>query len=342
MHAIWITRHGGTDVLQVRESPDPLPTQGQVRVRVRAAGLNFGDSMARQGLYPDAPKPPCVVGHEGAGVVDALGPGVSGIELGTRVLFLTRFQGHASLVCVPTAQVAAIPAAMSFEVAAAIPLNYLTAYHMLFEIARLRGGEQLLIHMAAGGVGTAVLQLCRTVPGVVTYGTAATSKHDYLRECGCLHPIDPRRASYVETIRELTAGRGLDVVLDPLGGPDWHKGYTLLREGGVLIAFGFANMNTGDRRRPLHMLKQLARVPRFSPVRLMNDNRTVSGMKVGLLYQRPELLQQELGALIALFERGQIRPHVFASYPFSRAADAHADLEQRRNVGKVVLVPNDH
>src|SRR5262245_10430926 len=261
MRAIWIMRTGGPKVLAVRESPDPEAGPGQVRVRVHAAGLNFAEVSARQGLYPDAPKPPCVLGYEGAGVVDALGPGVESPARGSRVLFLSRFGAHASAVCVPAAQAVPMPDSMSFAHGAALPVVYLTAYHMLFAIARLRGGEHVLVHMAAGGVGTAVLQLCRTLPGVVTYGTASAKKHDFLRKQGCTHPIDYRTADYVAEVRRLSEGRGVDLVLDPLGGPDWRKGYSLLKSCGLLVAYGLANANTGGRRRILHVASQIARMP---------------------------------------------------------------------------------
>jgi NADPH:quinone reductase-like Zn-dependent oxidoreductase len=340
VQAVWITKHGGPKVLEARNGPDPEPAEGQVRIRVHAAGLNFAEVMARQGLYPDAPKPPCIVGYEGSGVVDALGAGVTGTALGTRVLFLSKFGGHASVVCVPESQALAIPDGMSFEHAAALPVNYLTAYHMLFQVARVRGGEHVLIHMAAGGVGTAVLQLCKTVPGIVTYGTASAGKHGYVREHGCQHPIDYRSQDYVSAVRALTNGRGVDLVLDALGGADWKKGYSLLRPTGMLIAFGFANMNTGGRRRITHVLRQLAAVPRFGPMALMSDNRSVSGVNMGNLFSEVEMLAKQSAALIRLYDLGQIRPHVFKSFPFSRAADAHAELEYSKNVGKILLVPD--
>ena len=181
MRAVWITRPGGPGALEVRETADPEPGPGQVRIRVSAAGLNFAEVMAAQGLYPDAPKPPCVVGYEVAGVVDAPGERVQGYAVGQRVLAMTHFGGHADLVCVPADHVLAIPDAMSFEEAAAIPVNYVTAYHMLFRVASVRPGERVLVHMAAGGVGTAVLQLCRTVDDLEVFGTASAAKHDVLR-----------------------------------------------------------------------------------------------------------------------------------------------------------------
>ena len=181
MRAIWIVGPRGPEALEVRETPDPDPGPDQVRIRVRAAGLNFADVMAAQGLYPDAPKPPCVVGYEVARVVDALGEHAEGHAAGGRVLATTHFGGHADVVCVPAEQALSIPDAMSFEEAAAIPVNYLTAYHMLFRVAGIRPGERVLVHMAAGGVGTAALQLCGAVSDVEDFGTASAAKHEVLR-----------------------------------------------------------------------------------------------------------------------------------------------------------------
>ncbi len=253
MRAVWITRPGGPDALEVRETPDPEPGPGQVRIRVHAAGLNFAEVMAAQGLYPDAPKRPCVVGYEVAGEVDALGDGASEPAVGSRVVALTQFGGHADVVCVPAGQVLPIPDSMSFEEAAAIPVNYITAYHMLFRVASIRPGERVLVHMAAGGVGMAVLQLCRTVADTEVFGTASAAKHEALRAEGCAHPIDYRTTDYAAEVRRLTGGEGVDIVLDALGGSDWRKGMKLLRPCGRLVAFGFANMASGQRRRPARM-----------------------------------------------------------------------------------------
>lgn len=339
MRAITITRHGGPGVLQVRESPDPTPSAGEVRVAVRACGLNFAEVMARQGLYPDAPKPPCVVGYEGAGVVDAVGPGVDGLAVGDRVLYLSRFGGHASHVCVPALQAVKMPEAMTFEQGAAIPVVYLTAYHMLFRVARVRPGERVLVHMAAGGVGIAALQLARTVEGLTLFGTASASKHERLRELGCDHPIDYRSVDYAAEVRRITGGQGVDVVLDALGGPDWSKGFDLLREGGMLVAFGLANANAGKTRNLLHVLGQIVRVPRFSPMKLMDQNKAVAGVNVGHLWNRMDLMRDEIDEVVRLFEAGVVKPVIDGVYPFDRAGEAHERLGQGKNVGKVILVP---
>jgi NADPH:quinone reductase-like Zn-dependent oxidoreductase len=340
MRALFISKFGGPEVLEVRELPDPEPGPGEVRVRVEATGLNFAEVMARKGLYPDAPKPPSIVGYEGAGVIDALGPGVTAPAVGTRVIYLVRFGAFAEAVCAPADQVVPMPDAMSFAEGAAIPVNYITAYHMLFRVAPLRPGAHVLVHMAAGGVGTAALQLCRTVPRVVTYGTASAAKHDYVREQGCDHPIDYRSLDYAAEIRRLTNDRGVDIVLDALGGPDWKKGYELLAPAGMLVAFGMANVNTGSGKRNLfRAITQLMRVPKFSARRLMDENRGVAGVHIGHLWSELDLLRSELVALMKLYDEGAIRPHVDAEIPFDRAAEAHQLLELGKNRGKVILTP---
>jgi NADPH:quinone reductase-like Zn-dependent oxidoreductase len=339
MRAVWITSTAGPDGLQVRETPDPEPGPGQVRIRVHAAGLGFAEVMAAQGLYPDAPKRPCVVGYEVAGVVDAAGDGAGEHAIGSRVVALTHFGGHADVVCVPQGQVFAIPDGKDFAAAAALPVTYLTAYHMLFRVACVRPGERVLVHMAAGGVGTAVLQLCRTVPGLEVFGTASAPKHARLRAEGCTHPIDYRSTDYAAEVRRLTDGEGVDVVLDPLGGADWRKGLKLLRPCGRLVAYGFANLTSGQRRRPLHVLSRAAGTPLLTPLMLMNSNRTVSGVNIGRLWDRADVLREEFGEVIALWAAGTITPVVDSEYPFAKAAEAHRRILARQNTGKIVLTP---
>jgi NADPH:quinone reductase-like Zn-dependent oxidoreductase len=295
--------------------------------------------MAAQGLYPDAPKPPCVVGYEVAGVIDAVGDDIRGHAPGQRVLALTHFGGHADVVCVPTQQVLPMPDAMSFEEAAAIPVNYLTAYHMLFRVANVRPGERVLVHMAAGGVGTAVLQLCATVDDLEVFGTASAAKHDVLKAEGCAHPIDYHATDYAAEVGRLTAGEGVDIVLDPLGGHDWRKGLRLLRPCGRLVAYGFANLASGQRRRPARLVSQVAGIPLLTPLGLMNHNRSISGVNVGHLWGQIAVLREELQAVLALWDQGSVKPLIDRTYTFTEAATAHRRILQRQNTGKVLLKP---
>jgi len=340
VRAIWISKSGGPEVLEVRETPAPELSPGHVRVAVRAAGLNFAELMARQGLYPDAPKTPCIVGYEASGVVEALGEGVEGPAVGTRVIAMSRFGAHADTLVVPASQVTPMPEAMSFEEGAALPVNYITAYHMLFRVAGLRPGEKVLVHMAAGGVGIAALQLCRTVDDVTTFGTSSASKHDVLRKHGCTHPIDYRSLDYVDEVRRLTDHAGVDIVLDALGGRDWKRGMSLLRPVGRLVAFGFANMAAGEKRSVLHVARQALGIPIFSPMGLMEKNLSISGVNIGHLWSEMALLQEELNALMKLFDDGKIKPHIDSTFSFSQAADAHRRVHSRANIGKIVLTPD--
>ena len=340
MKAIWIPKHGKPDVLELRTRPDPIPGPGEVRIRVRASGINFADIMARQGLYPDAPSPPMVVGYEVSGVIDSVGEGVTDRSEGQRVLAMTRFGGYAEAVCVDTAQTFLMPEQMSFEEGAGLPVTYLTAYHMLFNVFRLRAGDRVLIHQAAGGVGTAASQICRSVGGVTTYGTASEAKHDHVRDNGCDHPIDYHSKDYADEVRRLTGGRGVDCVLDALGGDDWKKGFSLLRPGGLLISFGWANMAKKGKRRLTHLLGEVTHVPLWTPIRLMQQNKGVAGVNMGRLWDESDLILDAFRALLKLYEQRLIKPHVDRSFAFEHAADAHAYIEAGQNRGKVLLTPS--
>ena len=339
---MWIPKYGKPDVLEVREASDPTPRPGEVRIRVRASGINFAEIMARQGLYQDAPPLPMVLGYEVSGVIDTVAEGVSDRREGQRVLAITRFGGYADTVCVDAAQTYVMPEQMTFEEGAALPVAYLTAYHMLFNVFRVRAGDHVLIHQAAGGVGTAASQLCRSVGGVTTYGTASAGKHDYVRANGCDHPIDYHSVDYAEEIRRLTNGRGVDAVLDALGGDDWKKGYSLLRPGGLLIPFGWSNMAKHGKRRITHVLGQFTHLPWWTPMSLMHENKGVAGVNMGRLFlpgHEKERTHEAFTALLTLYEQGHIKPHVDRSFPFEQAAEAHGYIEAGQNVGKVLLTP---
>src|SRR5215468_3322090 len=235
MRALTIPRYGPPEVLEVREVPDPVPGAGQVCIRVARAGLNFADVSARVGLYPDAPPPPMVMGYEVSGTVAALGEGVSALPTGTRVMGMPRFGGQATHAIADARYVVRLPDGMDLDQAAALPVNWVTAHHMLHRVANLRPGMTLLVHMAAGGVGLAAIALAQAVGGVTLFGTASASKHPILREAGVAHPIDYRTQDYVAEVKRLTGGRGVDLVLDALGGPEWARNTSVLAPAGQLI-----------------------------------------------------------------------------------------------------------
>jgi NADPH:quinone reductase-like Zn-dependent oxidoreductase len=327
-------------VLQVRDVPDPAPNEREVLVRVRASGVQLADVMARQGLYPLAPKPPCVLGYEVAGEVERVGAAVRDVSVGARVLAMSHFGGHAERVSIPAGRVVPIPDAMTWEEAAALPVNYLTAQHLLFHAAAVQPGDRVLVHMAAGGVGLAALQLCRTVPELEVFGTASASKHAALRAHGCDHPIDYRTCDYAREVRRLTQGQGVDVVLDSLGGRDTRVGYKLLRSGGRLVMYGATRLIAGETLRWTHLLRASlpALLPAFAPLDLLKSHRTVAGVSLGRRWFDDDARTgRELSALLDLYTQGRVRPVVDSTFALEDAASAHRRLELRQNVGKVVL-----
>lgn len=337
MRALVNRRFGGPEVLEVQQFPDLDALPGRVRIRVTRAGLNFSDIAARMGLYPDAPEFPAVLGYEVSGTVDALGPKVTGFEVGDRVFALCHFGGQASQVVVPATHVRKTPATLTDDEAAALPVNFLTAYHMLFYVAPLRPGMRVLIHMAAGGVGQAVIQLCRTVPDVEIFGTASKAKHEWLKAQGVHHCLDSRTEDYAEKVLALTAGKGVHRVLDPLGGTDWSKGYRLLCPAGHLVCFGWANMIKGERRSLVRVASEFVRLPRFSPMNLMDNNRSVSGVNMGHLWGEQALVAEHFDRLMELAEARRVKPHVDRVFALEDAASAHAYVQSRQSIGKVLL-----
>ena len=333
MRSVWIPKAGPPEVLEVRESADPSPRTGQVLIRVRAAGVNFADVSARLGFYPDAPPFPCVVGYEVAGVVEQA-PGVSGIAPGQRVVALTRFGGYAEAVAVPSAQVFPLPEGLSFEQGAAIPVNYLTAVLMLRHFGNVQAGERVLVHAAAGGVGMAAIQLCRAV-GAEVIGTASASKHAVLREHGVAHAIDYRSEDFEAAVKRITGGRGVDVVLDATGA--FRKSYRCLAPLGRLVCFGFSSAASGMTPNRLAAIPKLLTIPWFHPVQLMNANKAVIGVNLGHLWDRIDMLRREMLTLLADAEAGRIAPVVGKTFPLTEAAAAHRYIQERRNVGKVLL-----
>ena len=342
MRAVVLTGHGGPEMLQVEERPDPPVGPGQVRVAVKAAGINFADTMARMGLYPDAPKTPCVLGYEVAGRIESVGEGVKERSTGDRVMAVTRFGGQAELVTVPAGQVLPLPPGVSFEQGAAFPVNYGTAYAGLIVMGGLRQGERVLIHAAAGGVGISATQLARRV-GAEIFGTASAFKHDAIREQGVDHAIDYRSRDFAEEVMLITGGEGVDVAFDALGPTSFRKDYRLLRQGGRLIMYGLSESSSGGRRNLSATVKSLvampwATLPWWKSLAMMNENKGVLGLNLLSWWDRERSLQRLIEPLTALLEAGALIPVVAESFPFEQAGDAHAFIGQRRNIGKVVLL----
>lgn len=333
MRAVVITKHGPPDVLQVQERPDPRPSQGEVLIEVRAAGINFADLMARLGFYPDAPKPPCVVGYEVAGVISALGQGVDdGWSVGDRVVAPVRFGGYAEHAVARIDGVVPLPEGLSFEEGAAIPINYTTAWEALVRAGNVQPGERVLIHAAAGGVGIAATQIAKR-HGLEVWGTASPAKHGAIRGFGVDHPVDYTRAGWEKELPKL------DLVMDAIGGASFRRSYGLLRAGGRLVCFGAADVVSGERRNLISAARTALSMPRFNLIKQMSQSKSVIGLNVLTLWDDLGEASRWTKPLTEMLADGTIKPVVAEAFPFDRAPDAHTFISQRRNVGKVVLVP---
>jgi synaptic vesicle membrane protein VAT-1 len=338
MRQVFITGYGGPEKLRVRESPDPTPGQDQVRIRVKASGINFADILARHGLYQDAPKVPCVVGYEVSGVIDAAGSGVDVSWVGKDVVALTRFGGYSDVVIVSVAQVFEKPGSLSHERAAAIPVNYLTAWQLIVVMGSLKANETILIHNAGGGVGLAAIDIARHV-GATIFGTASSNKHPFLKQRGLHEPIDYRTGDWTHELARLTEGKGVALVTDPIGGSHWRKSFKALRSTGRLGMFGISAATTSKLFGPLRMLPLALGMPLFHPIPLVNQNKSVFGVNIGHLWHEKEMIAGWMQILLQGVADGWVRPHVDKAFPLTRVGDAHTYIEERKNIGKVVLVP---
>jgi len=337
MKQIVITAYGNPAVLKIQEKADPEPSAGEVRVKVKAIGINFADILARKGLYPDAPKPPCVVGYEISGVIEAVGPGVSASLIDSSVLALTRFNGYADKVCVPENSVFAIPKSLDFERSAALPVNYLTAYQLICVMGGLKKGESVLIHNAGGGVGLAALDIARHLEAAI-YGTASAAKHSFLIQRGLNHPIDYRSQDFLAAIMELTDKKGVELILDPIGGRSWKKNYQALRSTGRLGMFGVSSLTESAMGRIFQFIRLIAQMPWYNPLRLMNANKSVFGVNLGHMWHERDKIAGWMQKILAGVDDGWVRPHVDRTFLFEEAPQAHAYIEARKNIGKTVLV----
>jgi NADPH:quinone reductase-like Zn-dependent oxidoreductase len=319
-------------VLEVQEHPDPPIGPGQVRIQVAASGINFADVMARMGLYQDAPKTPCVVGYEVAGTVLELGEGVEGLTHGQRVLAGTMFGGYASQVVTAAGDVLALPEDLSFEQGAAIPVNYGTAWAALLGYGSLQQGERVLVHSAGGGVGIAATQIAKRT-GAEVYGTASPGKHARIAELGVDHAIDYTRDGWERGLPKF------DVILDAVGGRSFRTSYSLLRPGGRMVAFGASAVVSGERRNLVTALRTVARMPRFNLIKQMSESKAVIGLNMLTLWKDRGTLAPWVGPLTEMLADGTVKPVVAGAFDFEAAGEAQTMIVQRRNVGKVVLVP---
>ncbi len=341
MRQLVNTKTGSYNVLEIQEAPDLSPKADELIVEVKAAGLNFADILARKGLYPDGPKTPCVMGYEVSGIVKEAGSKIDASWVGKEVIGLCRFKGQAEQVALKQNQVYEKPETLSFEEAASIPVTYLTAWVLLVVMGGLRKGESVLIHNTGGGVGLAQLDIAKHI-GAATYGTASEQKHEFLKERGLDYAIDYRNKDWLDELMKLTNNRGVELVTDPLGGKEWKKSYKALRATGKLGMFGISvasKNSSGGLAAKLELIKTVLAMPTYKPLSLLDKNRGVYGVNLGHLWHEPEKAAAWMNAILQGVKDGWVRHHVDKTFPLEKAGEAHRYIEDRRNIGKVVLIP---
>ncbi|MEU9827576.1 NAD(P)H-quinone oxidoreductase [Micromonospora chersina] len=323
MHAITIPKPGGPEALVWAAVPDPEPGPGEVVVEVRASAVNRADLLQRQGQYPPPPGAPAYPGLECAGVVAALGPEVTGWAVGDEVCALLAGGGYAERVAVPAGQLLPVPAGVDLVDAAALPEVACTVFSNVVQLARLAGGETLLVHGGGSGIGTFAVQLGVAL-GATVVVTARAAKHERLRELGAAHAIDYREQDFVEEVRRVTDGRGADVILDIMGAAYLPRNVAALATGGRLVVIGMQ----GGRKGELDLGMLLAK--RASVHATALRSRPVA--------EKAEIVRGVREQVWPLVESGKIRPVVHARAKMSDAADAHRLVETSDHLGKVLLV----
>lgn len=333
-----ITRYGGPEVFAPVSRPLRAPGPGEVRIRTRACGLNFADVFCRLGLYEAAPPPPFAPGFEAAGLVDAVGEGVTRFKPGDRVVGCTRFGGYATAIWAPERLVLAMPDGVSFEQAAGFPAVYATAHHALVRLGHVEAGQVVLVHAAAGGVGMAAVQLAKNRGARVLATCGGPRKVEVVRSWGVDEVFDYVAGDFEPWVRQVTRGRGVDLVLDSVGGASFKKSYRLLAPMGHLVMFGMAGFTpTGPKANPLALALEWLRQPRFSPLHMLPDNKTVSGFNLVYMFEHEEMTRKMLPDLASEWLAGKLDVHVDRTFPLQEAGAAQEHLRRRSSIGKVIL-----
>lgn len=338
MRAVLLRKLGPPESLQVESLPDPTPGPGEVLIQVRAAGVNFADVLARQGLYPEAPKPPTIPGYESAGDIAALGKGVDRFHVGQRVLAYHTSGGYAEMVAVSADRVVALPDSIPYQTAVVLPLNYGTAYVALYRTGPVEPGMRVFIHAAAGGVGLALLDLGRRA-GLEMTGAASTHfKRARLLHAGVRHVVSSRHLRVDRVARRIYGAKAYDIVLDSVGGKSIGQGLRSLRPGGRVVSLGVGSLSGGGF---LGAIRLLLGTARFTFLDLLQPSIGLHGVNLRRLMDDPALVRAVLETLISWTVTGEIKPEPGRVMALEDVGIAHQLLEKRGNVGKIVLRVGD-
>ena len=332
---ILIQRAGAPEVMRLVEDDLPAPGAGQAQVKILAADISFSDVLVRRGRYPGAPRAPFTPGYAMTGVVERLGPGASAPAVGQVVAALTFYGSYSQYICLPVRELIPVPAAVDPAEAVSLVLSYVTAYQMLHRVAHVAHGERILAHGAAGGVGTAILELGR-LAGLTMYGTASKPKHDIVSRLGAT-PIDYRTEDFVARIAALT-GDGVDAAFDPMGSAHLRRSARAVRKGGTLVAYGFYETANRGGAVLLDVLSQYLRLALWSLP--PNQKRGAFYDLRTLKKKHPDWFHEDLTTLLDLLAAGKLQPVIAARLPLDEVVHAHQQLERGGVQGKLVLIPN--
>jgi len=346
MKKIVIEKPGSFERLKYIDAETPTPRAGHVLVRTRAVGVNFADCVVRLGLYPSAKQYvgwPITPGFEFSGVVEQLGelaPGDEQFEVGDEVFGVVRFFAYASHVEVPVGQLRKKPARLTFEQAGAVPVAGLTAWYALVEQGQVKAGYRVLVHSAAGGVGSTLVQLARHFGCDVTGVVGSPGKLDLVRKLGAKHVIDRSEPGW-EAQARLAAPQGYDLVLDANGVQTLRGSYRLLRPTGRLVVYGAHTMLTRGSGRPnwLKLAWDFIRTPRFNPLDLTNSNKSIMAFNLSYLFDQQDVLRSSFDQLVVLYANGQLEVAELKAFSLAQAAEAHRELQSGNTRGKLVLIP---
>ena len=334
-HRVVITKAGSPSVLKVVDMPMPEPKEGEVCIEVHYAGINFADTLMRLGLYRPMPPFPFTPGYELSGIIQSLGNEVTGFEVGQRVVAAMPTGGQSSHVTVKTSRVIPVPDDMGLDAAAAMPVTYLTAHHMLHYLGHLKKGETVLIHGGAGGVGTAALQLCQWAGIENVWATASGPKSDIIESFGGI-AIDRHNQDFVKIIKEATDGRGVDHILDPIGGDNLTRSLSVLAEGGRLYTYGMSAAAPSSKRSLIRAFLAWRKTPKFDPLKLMTRNRGVFGVHMGT-WKDEAAMSQQLYKIMEGIKQGHLSPVIDSVFDAKDVAKAHQYIHDAKNIGKVLL-----
>jgi len=338
MKAIFLVRNGDSrEAFEIRDTMLPIPGKGEVLVKVEASGLNYADVMARRGLYREAPPIPSILGYDVAGTIQAIGSDTTGLEVGQRVAAMTRFGGYAEYARTQASAVIPLSDTMDFGLATALATQASTAVYCADFAIRLFKGDRVLIHAAAGGVGTLLVQLAKA-KGCIVYGSASRQKHAYLKDIGVDFPIDSTSGNQMEEVANVLDGQKLDVVYDNIGGLSFKKGKELLGPGGRMVTYGAAAQNVGKRSK-LQTIRVGLGFGFYSPIPLIVQSQSVVGVNMlKIADHKPMVLKEVMAEVGRLAEEGIIRPVLGKTFPADQIAQAHDFLESRQSTGKIALL----